>query len=519
MREKAQSPKPRLNTTTKPPQTDTTAPSPLMPQGSPTTFSVIRLQGLIGNQAVQRMLMPAPAAPKITPQAAQHPVVNRGFFDDILDAVGLGEEEEEEEEVEETGGDTSDHEDTPASDEVSDEAEEEAEGSDSVFDDILDAVGLGDSDSEEDSEPAESEEEQSSSIIDDILDAFGLGDSDSDDIYEEAEDESEEEGQSLWDTITDFFDELVTDIEGALFRWTRVDKAKIDAQTVPNVLTSFQAGRIEGAVNRLDEDSYDRLRIILDNANSEMEFAFICKALSAGHTIDEVEEFADTINGMSERWLVQNLSVVDETTEEGETGRGIQQQFGNSCGPTSLQLIHAQADPIYALRLHSAGPVDAAVDDAKTNPENSPNSEMADEQNAILQSHADAGTGNAATDRSNPTGGAWVESDMNELVGATGLTFETKIIGTAITLNEAIDVLKTNLTRGIHVPIVVGGSVGDTAHYVVALNWAQSRIQIHDVWAGETVWRTEDDLRNSTLNLPSNHIMLTAVDVPTEADE
>jgi hypothetical protein len=69
------------------------------------------------------------------------------------------------------------------------------------------------------------------------------------------------------------------------------------------------------------------------------------------------------------------------------------------------------------------------------------------------------------------------------------------------------------------VPIVVGQNVGDTAHYVVALNWADDRIQIHDVWAGSTVWRTEDDLRNSTLNLPSLHTTLTAVDKPTEAED
>jgi hypothetical protein len=516
-----------LNSVTRPnavkPVTTTSPVLPVsdaQPESVPSARSVIRLQGVIGNQAVQRMLTPKPA---ITPQASTTPVINRGFFDDVLNAVGLGEEEEETEETEaESEGpvDEATTDEAEETEETSEELEEEeVTSSGSVFDDILDAIGMGESEEEGGSEGTGTEEEESTSIIDDILEAVGLGGSDSDDIYEEAEAESEEEGQSLWDTISDFIDEVVTDVEGAIFRWTRADRARISAQIQPNVLTTFQAGRIEGAVNRMEDDAYDRFRIILGNANSDMEFAFICKALSAGHTIDEVEEFADTINGLGERWMIQNLNVVDEATEEGETGTGIQQQFGNSCGPTSLQLIRAQADPIYALALHSAGPVDTAVDDAKSNPENSPNSVMSDEQNAILQGHADKGTGNAATDRSNPTGGAWVEEDMNALAGTTGLTFTTKIIGTAITLNEAIDVLKTNLTQGIHVPIVVGGSVGDTAHYVVALNWAQNRIQIHDVWAGSTVWRTEEDLRNSTLNLPSNHTMLTAVDEPTRAEE
>ncbi len=75
--------------------------------------------------------------------------------------------------------------------------------------------------------------------------------------------------------------------------------------------------------------------------------------------------------------------------------------------------------------------------------------------------------------------------------------------------------LRTNLTAGIFVPIVVGGSVGDTAHYVMAMAISGNRIQIHDVATGDTVWRTEQEFKDSTLNLPSGHRMLTAIDVPT----
>jgi hypothetical protein len=140
---------------------------------------------------------------------------------------------------------------------------------------------------------------------------------------------------------------------------------------------------------------------------------------------------------------------------------------------------------------------------------------LAGEQKAILDKHAAAGTGNPATDRTQPTGGAWVEGEMNALASATGVTYQTRIVGTQITLDAALDVLRTNLTAGIFVPIVVGGSVGDTAHYVMAMAISGNRIQIHDVATGDTVWRTEQEFKDSTLNLPSGHRMLTAIDVPT----
>jgi len=75
---------------------------------------------------------------------------------------------------------------------------------------------------------------------------------------------------------------------------------------------------------------------------------------------------------------------------------------------------------------------------------------LAGEQRAILDRHAAAGTGNPATDRTQPTGGAWVEGEMNALASATGVTYQTRIVGTEITLDAALDVLQTNLTAFLY---------------------------------------------------------------------
>jgi len=222
-------------------------------------------------------------------------------------------------------------------------------------------------------------------------------------------------------------------------RWTNEDRAMIAAHIQPGVLTAYQASRIEPAVMALADAEYTSFRALLQNAGSAMERAFLCKALAAGRSLSDITDFAATIHGMSDNWLLRNLNVVDLNEADG-VERGIIQQYGNSCGPTSVQVIRASADPIYALALRSAGP---------------------------------------------------------------------------ITLDAALDVLRTNLTAGIFVPIVVGGSVGDTAHYVMAMAISGNRIQIHDVATGDTVWRTEQEFKDSTLNLPSGHRMLTAIDVPT----
>jgi hypothetical protein len=135
---------------------------------------------------------------------------------------------------------------------------------------------------------------------------------------------------------------------------------------------------------------------------------------------------------------------------------------------------------------------------------------MANQQAAMLVG-ADR---NPATDRSNPAGGAWVESDLNAL--STGITFTFTAIGT-LGMDGAITTLNTALDQGIHVPIVVGQNANDTAHYCVVLRREGKNYQIHDPWTGETVWRTERNIRTNHMRLPSGHKALAGVDVPTAA--
>lgn len=313
--------------------------------------------------------------------------------------------------------------------------------------------------------------------------------------------------------------------EQSTVRWTDTYRGRLMMQASnTGPLNLFQYTRVEPRVNALSDADWTQFHSILENAASDMEFAFLCKALAAQRSIMDISKFADRIRGMSERWLMRNLMAVnlstrmDPTTSDPEE-RGIMQQYGNSCGPTSVQLLHAQADPIYALELRSGGPIDVAAQQAASNPSSVTNTTLANEQRDILAGHAAAGTGFAASDRSKPGPGAWVESNMNAMSAATGLTYTNRMIGSGpnnISLDNALMVLYSCLSTGIQVPITVGGTAGQTAHYVVVIVNAGRRFLIHDVWSGDSVWRSEDDFRNSTLRLPSNWNMMTSIDVPTE---
>jgi hypothetical protein len=267
----------------------------------------------------------------------------------------------------------------------------------------------------------------------------------------------------------------------------------------------------------LSEGEYTALRSLLEQAGGDVEWAFLLKAAAAQRSIDDITVFAGRIRGMSERWLMRNLMVVDLVNdldpEANPEETGIRQQYGNSCGPTSVQLLHAQADPIYSLELRSAGPIDQASETPLQNPESVQNEQLANEQRDMLQSHV-AGGGMPATEEAGP--GAWVESDMNALSAATGVSYTTRIIGTDITQAEAMEALRDGMATGVQVPIIVGGGLGpsNTSHYVVVLLSAEDRYLIHDVATGESVWRTENEFITNTLHLPSLWNFFVAIDVP-----
>ena len=87
---------------------------------------------------------------------------------------------------------------------------------------------------------------------------------------------------------------------------------------------------------------------------------------------------------------------------------------------------------------------------------------------------------------------------MNARKRATGVEYTRKFIGDDVSVDEALAIITINVGMGIDVPIVVGPKKDDYAHYVVVVRKDGNRFQIHDVWAGQTVWRTATDFRRAS---------------------
>lgn len=88
----------------------------------------------------------------------------------------------------------------------------------------------------------------------------------------------------------------------------------------------------------------------------------------------ELENFSDDIRQMDEREVVQETSV---TQARSGAGLGMIQKFMDSCGPTAMQVVRAEADPVEALRMRQRGELDQDALDT----------DAAREQEAALERH------------------------------------------------------------------------------------------------------------------------------------
>jgi|GEM_PF-5319253 hypothetical protein len=307
--------------------------------------------------------------------------------------------------------------------------------------------------------------------------------------------------------------ETAPDETAPVERWTQTDRDMLAAFANDEmVIGSYQAGIVPRAINHLTQPDYEQFRALLDNASSDLERAYICKALAAGRNLTDLSRFAGRINGRSERWLRRNLTLVNPNGG----GGGVTQQYSDSCAPTTEQALHGQFDPIYALDLRSSGNIAQQTPNALSDPSSLANSREAREQRNLLTNG-----GGALADRA--TGGGAGMSDtnyramVNRLANTTGISYRARYIPTDLTWAQAFRRMNRGLDAGISMPAGVTGS-GGGGHAVLLTQREGRRYQIHDPWTGETVWRTRDDFRNNTLNLPSGWNQMDMIMVPSEIE-
>ena len=293
-----------------------------------------------------------------------------------------------------------------------------------------------------------------------------------------------------------------------LDRWTIDDSIDLAWATRPEVITEHQAKRVPGAIEKLSRKDFVALRLNLWRAHTARQKAYIVKALAAGRKMADIGKFADEIRPKSDKWLADHLNVVEEDPGA-KVGPGIRQQWEMSCGPTTVQVLHGQTDPIYALKLTGGGDVTKVGSHA----------EAKKEQGKLLKGH-----GSTPTELGTAGTGAWVEVDYNALKEATGVTYKwtpvkavdpTNPAGGAV--DKALEKIKGWLKERIYIPIVIGGKPDDTAHYNVMLRYDQKwGFLIHDPGKGHAGWVTKAMIMANNMAPPLAWSHLAGYDTPTK---
>ena len=245
-----------------------------------------------------------------------------------------------------------------------------------------------------------------------------------------------------------------------------------DAQTERGLILKAVAARKE----RYDNPGIlDRLRMAVGKPHS---------------ATTEVTEYADDIQGMKRSKLIRNSSVLD--LDGDKKAEALQQRFNDSCAPTTGQMAQAEADPVYALKLH-----EEAIHSTRRN------TDIGDQQKTRLTDH-----GGVPTKRGTPGLGVWTEDTVNDHVSpVTGHNYtRTSVANTAASRTTAVDKMETILRKGRDVPIEFAWN-GGGAHAMlisdVRGSGASQKFLLTDPWTGKTTWLNRTDLINGNTKTPA----------------
>jgi len=288
-------------------------------------------------------------------------------------------------------------------------------------------------------------------------------------------------------------------------------------QVEPPILGSAQSARADAVLKKMPEKDQKEVQKVMDEVESEPKKQFVLKGVAAGHNVKELEDFAKKIKGKDAKWMRNNLSLTGSSK-----GTGVMQQWSHSCNATTVQAVHAQMDPLYALKVHEQNPKLDQADNANATKKNP---KLAEEQRSMLASAyhgsvADAGPDSGVAVARSAAGGSgrWADDLLNNVSDSTGVKYSTKKIGADMTVDQAVEKIDSGMSKGEPVPIVIGNASDSYTHYVLITGMEvgpPKQYTIHDPWSGKTMVRTEAQVKNGTLNI-ANSNQISAIEEPSE---
>jgi len=122
------------------------------------------------------------------------------------------------------------------------------------------------------------------------------------------------------------------------------------------ILSPAQLGRAAARHRQLPVAERTQLDALLFTVPIRAQ-GYVLKAFAAGHSLEELAEFARVISGRDRQWLRTRLNLIDPAVPGPVDYRGyrMRQYDDTSCGSTAIVIARAMADPIYALMLTTGG--------------------------------------------------------------------------------------------------------------------------------------------------------------------
>ncbi len=273
-----------------------------------------------------------------------------------------------------------------------------------------------------------------------------------------------------------------------------------------------QQDRASELMEAMPDDDRAKVQKLLSQAKGD-EKKYLTKAVASKHSAAELEVFYKEIAGKDQKWMDENLHLIGLSS-----GKGIKQQWHDSCGPTTVQAMMGELDPVYALKLHKEN-----KDVTKSNEADGEamDPKMAEEQRAMLE---DRGGGVAVSrDQHEGTGkGMNITNLLGDQTPKIGLKFSLEGTETDEKMTKGLNDAAIALKKGLPVPVRVGGAAGGHAVLMTGIDdGPPRRISFHDPWDGKTLVFTEEQIKTNKINIAGwtkmTHVWAPSEDEPTPA--
>ncbi|MFJ8640842.1 peptidoglycan-binding protein [Streptomyces sp. NPDC093610] len=298
----------------------------------------------------------------------------------------------------------------------------------------------------------------------------------------------------------------LTSVDKLMLADTGVSSA--DAE-LNEILKAAELERASARMDLLGLDDEMAMERMLAKSETPQERAYLMKALAAGHSVAEIEEFQGKIHGKDPDWMRRHLTPVvteaDSMDDEGlapdgsnnnkdyatfDGQRWVQGGDGSegTCVASSTVTSRAMVDPLYALDL-TGGP-DGQQDDPE-----------AFKQRLVAEQHRlhTEGDGGENWGGMGPEG---QERINDSTVGsATGNDYERQDLDSAADRRAVLTEVERSVAQGRPVPVDVSGEEG--AHAMTIIAQEGDMLQVYNPW-GSTTWVSEDDFINGHMGKASS---------------